>query len=155
MRISAATFGIVAPLVDALDALVAWLCRRSGFSEQFFRFAMVGTFGFCVDTTTVYGLRHLTGIYLAGICGFLVAASANWALHRLWTFRHHVHELMHRQWGKFLLANSAGFVFNRGTFFVLVAVSPLCHRQPVFAIMAGSGAGLILNYWLSKKYVFR
>lgn len=142
-------------LLGALDAVVAYAAARSGVSPQFLRFGMIGTFGFVVDTSTVYALRHATGLYAAGTAGFLLAASANWALNRLWTFRQHAHEAAHRQWLKFLAANLVGFVFNRGTFFTLITVSALCRAQPVLPIIAGSFAGLLFNYYLSKKFVFQ
>jgi putative flippase GtrA len=61
-------------------------------SPDFIRFGIVGTLGFCWDTATVYALRHLVGLYVAGTAGFLVAATANWLLNRLWTFRHQTHQ---------------------------------------------------------------
>ena len=123
-------------LLGGLDAAVV-LLSRSGVSEKFIRFAVVGTLGFCWDTGTVYALRGLTGLYVAGVFGFLVAATANWGVNRIWTFRHHVHAAPHR-----------------GTFFALISLSTLCHNQPVFPIIAGSIAGLCFNYFLSKRFVF-
>jgi len=40
-----------------------------------------------------------------------------------------------------LLANVIGFIFNLGTFFTLISISPLCHSRPVLASIAGSTAG--------------
>jgi putative flippase GtrA len=137
-----------------LDAIKSEL-NRFGINEQFLRFAMVGTLGFCWDTATVYALRHLVNLYAAGTAGFLVAATANWLLNRLWTFRQHPHEAIYLQWAKFIAANAVGFVFNRGTFFALISISTICHRQPILAIAAGSCAGIFFNYFLSKRYVFR
>ncbi len=122
---------------------------------DFVRFGVVGALGFCWDTATVYSLRHLVGLYVAGTAGFLVAASANWAANRVWTFRHREHDSMHQQWLRFLAANLVGFVFNRGVFFTLITVNEVCRREPVFAIVAGSFAGLGFNYFLSRRFVFR
>jgi putative flippase GtrA len=83
-----------------------------------------------------------------------VAATANWGMNRVWTFRDHDHIAPHLQWVKFLLANLIGFIFNRGTFFALISISVLCRSQPVLAIIAGSLAGLCFNYFLSKRLVF-
>ncbi len=124
-------------------------------SPDFLRFGVVGTLGFCWDTATVYTVKLFTNLYVAGAAGFVVAATANWLLNRVWTFRHQTHDAAHRQWIRFMLANSVGFVLNRGVFFILITVSPLCHRIPVLAIIAGSFAGLTFNYFLSKRFVFR
>jgi putative flippase GtrA len=136
-----------------LEAVVA-VSSRSGISEKFIRFAIVGVMGFFWDTSTVYALRGLIGLYMAGVMGFLVAATANWGVNRIWTFRHHIHTAPHVQWMRFLIANSIGFVFNRGTFFTLISISKVCHNQPVLPIIAGSIAGLGFNYFLSRRFVF-
>lgn len=140
--------------LDLLDRLVG-LVARLGFSESFIRFGIVGTLGFVWDTGTVYILRNFTNLYVAGTCSFLIAGTLNWIINRLWTFRHVEHAAAHVQWAKFLVANAVGFVVNRGTFFLLVAFAPLVVRHPVIGIAAGSGAGLIFNYSLSKRFVFR
>jgi len=140
-------------LLNGLDAGVG-LLARTGIGADFIRFAVVGTLGFCWDTGTVYALRHLTGLYIAGFLSYFVASTANWALNRVWTFRHKDHSAAHVQWAKFFAANLIGFAFNRGTYFTLISISSLCHNQPIFAIIAGSAAGLLFNYFLSKRFVF-
>lgn len=123
-------------------------------SPDFLRFGIVGTIGFCWDTSTVYLLRHSVGLYVAGTAGFIVAATSNWALNRFWTFQHRTHDAMHRQWLRFLITNLIGFAVNRGLFFTLVSINPLCRNQPVIPIILGSIAGLGFNYVLSRKFVF-
>ena len=137
------------------------LLSRLGFSETFIRFGIVGTLGFCWDTGTVYGLRPFTNLYVAGTCGFLVSATVNWAINRLWTYRHHQHSAPHVQWARFITANAIGFVFNRGAYFILIskyfivtAKTDIFYTQPVLAIAAGSISGLFFNYFLSKRFVF-
>ena len=147
-------------LLTRLDQGVVIL-SRIGFSESFIRFGIVGVLGFCWDTGTVYALRPFINLYLAATCGFLVAATANWAVNRLWTYRHHAHAAPHVQWAKFMSANAIGFVFNRGVVFTLIsnyfsiaAKTDIFHAQPVLAIAAGSVSGLCFNYFLSKRFVF-
>ncbi len=141
-------------LLFLLDRLVE-LLARTGLSPDLLRFGVVGVTGLLVDTTTVYSLRGPLGLYAAGVFGFLFAASANWGMNRLWTFRHRVHVAAHRQWLRYLGANLIGFVINRGLFFTLITISSLCHDQPILPIAAGALAGLLFNYSLSTKYVFQ
>ncbi len=123
---------------------------------QVLRFGIVGTLGFCWDTGTVYATRPVLGLLPAIVLGFVVAATMNWLLNRLWTFRDHAsHIPILRQWALFMAANSLGFVLNRGTVYTLVLTIPLCHRQPALALAAGSLAGLAANFTLSQRYVFR
>jgi len=134
---------------------VVGLLAKTGLPPDFLRFGLVGGFGFCWDTGTVYALRGALGLYAAGALAFFVAASANWLLNRWWTFQHVSRGAMHVQWLRFLCVNAVGFFFNRGIFFALVAAYALVRHQPVLGIMAGSLAGLTVNYFLSKKFVFR
>ncbi|MGH7041354.1 MAG: GtrA family protein [Acetobacteraceae bacterium] len=138
----------------------AWGSRRLGgflapaLIAQFLRFGTVGTIGFMIDTATVYGLRGTLGLYGAGMVSYLVAASANWALNRAWTFRGQGSGPAHRQWARFLGVCLTGFVLNRGTYAALVTWVALCAAQPVFAVAAGSVAGMFVNFALSRRVVF-
>jgi putative flippase GtrA len=122
---------------------------------QFIRFGIVGVIGFIVDTTTVYGLRHALGLYGAGLVAYVFAASGNWLLNRLWTFRGRGSAPIHRQWAMFMVTNLAGFVLNRGTYAVLVTFVAAAADQPVIATAAGAVAGLSVNFSLSRRLVFR
>jgi putative flippase GtrA len=122
---------------------------------QFLRFGVVGTTGFIVDTVTVYGLRRTLGLYGAGMVAYIVAASINWALNRIWTFRGQGNGPVHRQWAMFMATNLVGFVLNRGTYALLVTFLPAAAEQPVIATAAGAVAGMFVNFSLSRRLVFR
>ncbi len=122
---------------------------------QFVRFGVVGLVGLIIDTATVYGLRHLLGLYGAGLVAYVAAATGNWVLNRVWTFRGQGSGPAHRQWARFMVANLAGFVLNRGTYALLVTFVPAAADQPVIATAAGAVAGLAVNFNLSRRLVFR
>ena len=128
---------------------------RLALVRQFLRFGAVGAVGFLVDTAVVYALKASLGIYAALAVAYVVAATANWLLNRVWTFRGSSRGRMHRQWALYLAANGLGFLFNRGTSFILVTVSPLCLRYPVLAIAGGVAMGMFLNFHLARRFVFR
>ncbi|MCX2559981.1 GtrA family protein [Acetobacter farinalis] len=120
------------------------------------KFGIVGSLGLVWDSATVYALRPLLGLTVATLVAYFVAATLNWALNRLWTFKGagaHDHPVL--QWLRFLLANSFGFLLNRGTVYTLFYTVPLCVTYPVLALAAGSLAGLFANFNLSQKMVFR
>ena len=134
----------------------AWLTpARVVLVAQFMRFGTVGLVGLAIDTATVYGLREPLGLYGAGVVAYGVAASVNWLLNRIWTFRGLGDGPAHHQWARFLAANLLGFVLNRGTYALLVTFMPLAAAQPVIATAAGSVAGMFVNFGLSRRYVFR
>ena len=122
---------------------------------QFVRFGVVGLIGLIIDTATVYGLRHALGLYGAGMVAYVAAASGNWVLNRIWTFRGHGSGPAHRQWAMFMVANLAGFVLNRGTYVLLVTFVAAAAAQPVIATAAGAVAGMFVNFRLSRRLVFR
>ena len=123
--------------------------------KQFLRFGIVGAMGFVVDTTVVYLLLNPIGVYWAGALAYPVAASFNWAINRIWTFRGQSTGSAAAQWGRFLAVNLLGFVLNRGTYFALVTISAFIAGHPVFAVAAGAIAGLAVNFDLSRRLVFK
>ena len=128
---------------------------RLALLAQFLRFGAVGVAGFCIDTATVYALRGRLGLYGAGMAGYVVAASSNWALNRAWTFSGRSRGLAHRQWALFLATNTVGLVLNRGTYAALIAISTLCVQYPVIAVAAGAVAGMFVNFTMARQVVFR
>jgi putative flippase GtrA len=122
---------------------------------QLSTFACVGLVGLAVDTGIVYSLRRAVGLYAAGMLSYVVAATVTWVLNRNITFRGRGSGPAHRQWGLFLLANLAGFVLNRGTYAALVTWSALAAANPVIATASGACAGLLVNFTLARKLVFR
>ena len=123
--------------------------------SEFAMFCTVGLFGLILDTVTVYGLRGMMGLYAAGVVAYVVAATGNWVLNRVWTFRGQGGGPAHRQWARFIAANSVGFVLNRGTYAILITWCPVAAREPVIAIVAGSIMGMAVNFYLSRRMVFR
>jgi putative flippase GtrA len=151
-----------------MDALIARLAgglpaparrlfdpARIALLTQFLRFGVVGLAGFGIDTATVYALRHALGLYAAGMVSYFVAATANWAFNRVWTFRGRSAAPAHRQWALFLAANSLGLALNRGTYAALIATTAVCSTYPVLAVAAGAVGGMFANFALSRRFVFR
>jgi putative flippase GtrA len=128
---------------------------RSRTLLQFLRFGVVGTFGFVVDTAVLYaGLAIGLGLYGGRALSYVAAASANWALNRAWTFRGQGDAPAMRQWAMFLAVNLIGFACNYGTYAALVSLVPIVAQQPVIGVAAGSLAGMVGNFLLSRRYVF-
>jgi putative flippase GtrA len=129
--------------------------ERIALAVQFARFGTVGLIGLVIDTATVYATRHALGLYGAGLLAYVVTASVNWALNRVWTFRGMGSGSLVRQWAMFMVANLGGFVLNRGTYAALVTFLPAAAAEPVIATAAGSVAGMLVNFNLSRRLVFR
>lgn len=129
--------------------------ERRLLARQFVQFATIGAAGFVWDTAVVYATSPFIGPYAAGIVSFFVVGSINWLANRYWTYRHLNHAAMHRQLVMFLIANAVGFVLNRGTYIALIATQPLFREYLVLPVAAGACAGMFVNFFLSRRLVFR
>ncbi len=124
--------------------------------REFLRFVMVGAAGFFVDAgalmvaTTALGL----GLYSGRVFSYLCAATFTWILNRRFTFAK-TDEVAVIQWLRFLGANALGGAVNYGVYAVLVTFSAVAAATPVLGVAAGSAAGLIFNFMVSKYWVFR
>lgn len=142
---------------DAIASrLAGWIGHeRSRTLLQFARFGVVGTVGFLVDTAVLYaGLALGLGLYGGRAVSYLAAASATFALNRAWTFRGQGEGPVARQWALFVVLNLVGFAFNYGTYAALVATVALVAQHPVIGVAAGSLAGMMGNFLLSRRFVF-
>lgn len=125
--------------------------------RQFFSFGLVGVAGFMVDAGVLTLMLRTTnaGPYLGRVVSFLCAATATWALNRAFTFRDHAtHHTLGAQWLRFLAANAIGGCVNFGVYSLLVATVAVFSAMPVLAVAAGSLAGLVVNFTLSRTFVF-
>jgi putative flippase GtrA len=148
---------VYAPAMDPLPLLERFLGpARARLALQFLQFGVVGTIGFVVDTAVLYGGLALgLGLYGGRALSYLAAATTTWALNRAWTFRSADQAPAARQWAVFVLVNLLGFACNYGTYALLVAFVPLVAAHPVLGVAAGSLAGMVGNFVLSRRYVFR
>ena len=124
-------------------------------AEQFLKFAVIGTAGFVWDTAIVYTLAPFLGPYIAGVVSFIIVGSINWMANRFWTYSHLDHDAAHRQLVRFLIANAFGFVINRGIYSLLIYTQPLFRAHLILPVAAGGIAGMFLNFFLSRRMVFR
>lgn len=139
-----------------------WAARFTQYllRHPFIRFALVGGGGYLVDTavlawdTSVLGLDFKTGRALS----IFVAMAFTWLGNRYLTFPDRRARTLSgalQEWLKFMGANGVGAVVNYGTSVLLVNLAgpPLDHKFVAQAL--GVLAGLIFNFTLSKKLVFK
>jgi len=125
--------------------------------HQFVLFAIVGVAGFVVDSAVQFLAMHYGGLghYWSRLVSYLAAATFTWGANRYYTFAGAQRQGLAGQWLRFLLANAVGGLANLGVYAWLVAHEPLVANWPVLGIAAGSLAGLVINFFLSRTLVFR
>lgn len=122
---------------------------------QFLRFALVGCAGFLVDAAVLSAVLFLGADHYTGrIVSYLAAATSTWVLNRNYTFSAQRDARLLGEWGRFLAANAVGGLINWSTYALLVSVSAVVFAHPIIGVAAGSVAGLVVNFTLSRRFVF-
>ena len=123
------------------------------------RFAVIGALGMPVDWCALQLFLHLgTGPYFGRVLAWLVAATFTWLGNRYFTFadrrsRSFIGTL--QEWGRFLAANAVGGLVNVGLYSVMLRFAPPPFNDLNLAFVCGVLLGLVFNFVLSKKMVFR
>ena len=126
----------------------------TGTTHQFVRFATIGAVAFFVDTAVLYAALGLgANPYLGRVASFLAAATLTWVLNRRYTFVATDGAPL-VQWAKFLGANAVGGFVNYSVYAALIAFVPIVRAHPVLGVAAGSLCGLVLNFSVSRQWVF-
>jgi putative flippase GtrA len=129
--------------------------------SPFVRFALVGACGFVVDETVLTILHYLIGVdrYSARAVSIFCAATFTWWGNRNLTFAEHAAtggpQELALEWFRFMVANAVGALVNYATYSLLVALAPAPLGYPLVAAAAGVGVGLMFNFTLSKRFVFK
>lgn len=130
------------------------LSLKHGLGKQMWRFFWVGSAAFVVNAGIVELLVGEMGPAWAQVVAFPAAATVAWWLNRVYTFGASGRKISH-EWLHYLVANSLGWLLNNGVYFAAVYMSPPAARHPSLAVAAGSLAGMVSNFILSRQMVFR
>ena len=124
---------------------------------RFVKFSCIGVTGFVVDAGVFQALVSFAGLspYIAKIVSFLAAATVTWWLNRTYTFASAGANGAAFQWARFLAANAVGGLVNYAVFAAVLMSVPVVAAWPLIAVAAGALAGLVFNFTLSDKLVFR
>lgn len=92
---------------------------------KFIKFGVVGASGMVVHGGVLYLLKELAGInpFVANTIGFITAATTNYFLNRIWTFRSKEKQVG-VEYLKFILVSVVGLGVNNGTMWLLGKLLP-------------------------------
>lgn len=92
------------------------------FILKFLKFGIVGASGVIVDFGFTYLCKEIIKIpkYISNAIGFTIAASSNYILNRVWTFRSHNPEIG-IEYGKFIFISLIGLGINTLILWILVS----------------------------------
>lgn len=117
---------------------------------------MGGGLAFLVDagalhTAVASGLDPYTGRLLS----FLCAVTTTWWFNRTFTFAGKASSSRFLEWGRYAASQVGGGAVNYSIYAFLVYAVAEVHRWPVLGVAAGSIGGLLVNFMLARRYVFR
>ena len=126
-------------------------------TNPLFRFALVGSIGFLVDSLVfalvLYGAHW--SLMLARVAAFVCAATTTWLGNRHFTFSASMKEGWKTQWLKSFSSALFSAIPNLLFFHITVQLLGQHGIAPMVALVVGVLAGMISNFTLSKFWVFR
>jgi len=125
-----------------------------GWVSELGRFCLVGASGVLVNLAVFQGALMLGASLLpASAVAFVVAATSNFFLNRAWTFAGPPsRERTGIRWAKFLGASAAGLAANLAVLSLLTGWLDIWY---ILVQLAGIGAGTLLNFQISRVWVFK
>lgn len=118
------------------------------------RFAGVGVLGFVVDAATLLAMLQFLPEGVARFVAFCVAVTFTYMANRWFTFDAKGQPGFIRSYVKFIIANSGGGLVNLVVSTTALKLDGPLISHPVIAVGLGSIAGMLINYTLSRRFVF-
>jgi putative flippase GtrA len=123
--------------------------------KQLIQFAFAGAIGYVVDACVLLLVHPWTGPYIGRVISFACAVLATWLINRSLTFRHQSkNETLHREFSLYFLTTLGGAAVNFTCYFLVIYYIDLSVKALPLAVAVGSLGGMMVNYCLSKKFVF-
>ena len=120
-------------------------------------FGIAGVAGYLVDVAVTSLCKTFLGIYGARIPAFIAAATATWLFNRTLTFaaKKRVHESVFNEYLHYLSLMIFGLVVN---YLVYAFSVTILKGQPFniyISVALGSLAGMTINFFNSKKFLYK
>lgn len=129
-------------------------------ASKIIRFGAVGGAGFVVNVVALAIAKELLHLGKTGdwFFGFFVSVTFTWWGNRNITFHEHKstdQKGILAEWAKFVATNSLGAAANLAVYWPLTHFAPWPFGSEYVALFFGVLIGLIFNFTLSKKLVFK
>ena len=125
---------------------------------KFLKFGLVGVSGMVVHFGVLYLLRDIANInqFVANTIGFITAATTNYILNRIWTFKSQDKQVG-IEYLKFFLISLIGLGINNGTLWLGGRLLPSWSDDWRFYILwiFAVGVTMLWNFFANYLYTFR
>ncbi|MDW7692416.1 GtrA family protein [Flammeovirgaceae bacterium SG7u.111] len=122
------------------------------FLKKFIKFGLVGSFGVVIDFGFTYLIKDVLKKhkYLANSVGFMLAASSNYILNRIWTFHDNNPDIA-LQYSKFLIISAIGLGINN---FIIWVLNDKYKMNFYLAKLFAIGVVMLWNFFANYLYTF-
>lgn len=124
---------------------------------QFVRFAIVGAAGLVVDVGVLLFCMGTFGVgpYWGRLVSYLCAATSTWYMNRRFTFVGQGGADKGKEWLLFVVCSCLAGILNYAMYALFVYLVGQTAWSPTVGVGLGACAGLLVNYTLSRRLVFR
>ena len=120
--------------------------------NRFFKFCIVGSAGFLVDTGVYYLAAIILPVLLSRILSFSSAVLFTYYFNRSFTFKNQS-AITINEFLKYYSAMVLGGAVNIGSFWLLMHIFSIINSYPILGIAFGSIAGLVVNF-ITSNFIF-
>lgn len=125
---------------------------------KFIKFGIVGASGMVVHFGVLYLFKEVVGLnpFLANTIGFVTAATTNYILNRIWTFRSQEKQVA-IEYLKFILVSVIGLGVNNGTMWITGKLLPDWFNDWRFYLIWVFAVGVttLWNFFGNMLFTFR
>lgn len=141
-------------IIYYLENIIKYLPYKKDMIMQFVRFAMVGVIGTFVNISILYLLTERYGIYyiVSAFFGFIIAATVNFILNKIWTFGEGLKTNITQKYVRFFIVSLIALTIN--IFFLYIFTEYFKVYYIVSQIIA-IGFSLTINFIGNKIWTFR
>jgi len=124
--------------------------------RQFAKFAVVGAINTLVDWAVFYLLLLSTGVdtqlvkQIFKALSFMVSATSNYMMNRVWTFRSKDKKIL-QQALRFFTVALGGLVINQVIFYLITGLG---HMADIYGLILATASATLWNFIFNKKWTF-
>jgi putative flippase GtrA len=123
------------------------------FFLKFLKFCIVGFSGMIIDFGTTWLIKEKLKLnkYIANSCGFILAASSNYVLNRIWTFESHRPQIV-SEYFSFIGVSVVGLILNN---LIVYLLSDRLKWNFYLSKIVAIGVVILWNFGMNFIFTFR
>ncbi len=137
-----------------LQNLMEYLPYKKNVIKEFFKFAFVGLIGTIVNLVILYSFTEFLKIYymISAVAAFVVAATSNFILNKIWTFKEEMKHEFLGKYIKFFFVSVVALIINLLFLYLFTEFLGIYY---IISQVLAIGVALIINFLGNKLWTFK